>query len=101
GLVVRRRIAGARLAAAIAALDLGSRARRAHAGAHPCLLAQPPEEPALGLLEDFELGILLIHAELVEGSIFRFLDRTAGRFHPLHALLPLALLVALVSGGRR
>src|SRR5207248_11565807 len=54
------------------------------AGANPCLLPEPSEQTALGLFEHFELGVVFVHPELIEGSVLRLLDRTTSCLDPLH-----------------
>ena len=47
---------------------------RPHPGPDPRLVPQPPEQPDLGLLEDLELGIVLIHPELIQSGVLRLVE---------------------------
>ena len=55
-----------------------------HAGPDPGLSPHPPEQSRPGLVDDLELGVFLVHTELIEGELFRLLDAAAGGLHPLH-----------------
>jgi hypothetical protein len=42
------------------------------------------EQAELRLLEDLELGVAIVHAQLVERSLLGLLDRASGGLYPLH-----------------
>jgi hypothetical protein len=58
--------------------------RRANACSHARLASDPPEETRPGLLENLELGVVLIDAQLVEGAVLGFLGAAPRGFDPLH-----------------
>ena len=79
--------AGLVLAAPIPAvppLDLRSRCGRAYPRPHARLTPDAAEQPGPRLLQDLELGVALVHAQLVERVILGFFGRPTGRLHPLH-----------------
>jgi hypothetical protein len=47
-------------------------------------LPETPEQAALGLLEDVELGVLLVDTQLIEGGILCLLDGATGGLDPFH-----------------
>lgn len=51
----------------VSSIDLRAGRRRTHPGSHLGLRAQPPEQTLLWLLDDLDLGVLLVDSELVEG----------------------------------
>src|SRR6185295_9776524 len=53
--------------------------------------AEPPEETRLRLLEDLDLDVLGMHAELVERGVDGLVDRPPGCLDPLHLSLPLPI----------
>jgi hypothetical protein len=63
---------------------LGSRRRRANAGAHPGFVSADAEETIAGLLDDDDLGVPLIDPELVKGALKGGGDTLTGCLDPLH-----------------
>jgi hypothetical protein len=51
----------------VSSIDLRAGRRRTHTGSDLGLRAQPPEQTLLRLLDDLDLGVLLVDSEFVEG----------------------------------
>ena len=68
-----------------APVDLGPHRGRLHPGPHPGLGPQATEQPGLGLLQHLELGLALVHAQLVKGRVLRLFDGPPCDLDPFHA----------------
>src|SRR5438552_11678780 len=73
---------------AVAALVFRAGCGRTNASPDPCLATNTAEEPRSGLAKDLELGILLVHAELVQGQVLGLLDGAPDGLDPLHLTGP-------------
>jgi hypothetical protein len=51
----------------VSSIHLRAGRRRTHPGSHLGLRAQPPKQALLRLLDDLDLGVLLVDSEFVEG----------------------------------
>lgn len=68
----------------LAAVVLGTGPGRPHPGTNPRLGPDPPEQPALGLGEQLELGVVLADTQAIESSLLGLLDAAARCLDPLH-----------------
>lgn len=68
-------------------VDSGTGVIRTDTGPDARFLADPAEQPTPGFLDDVELGVTLIDAQPIEGSVFGFLDSSSRCLDPLHGHL--------------
>jgi hypothetical protein len=64
---------------------------RPHSGLNPGLAPHPPEEPGLGLAEDYEFRVVLGYTQEIEDGFFCLDQRFPARFHPIHLLPSLSV----------
>jgi hypothetical protein len=75
GLLAARSVrTGSLLTTAGAARTLGPRAARTDAGSNASFTANATKQSRPGLFDDFDFGVVAMHAEVGEGSIGRLFD---------------------------
>jgi len=53
-------------------------------GTNPGLSSHPPEQSGARLVHHYELSVRVVHAQLIEGRVFRLCDGPSRRLDPFH-----------------